>query len=317
MKALGMLRHRRLGWVAVIILFASLGWGVYLQRQGVSTTGTIALAVPESAEGSAVGPERETRELKPTTEAPERRSDRQVTAAKGVSPSASVAGGGETALIALLDGRLARFERRLEEMERGLERLRREWTAAGNARLRGEAGASGEGIPDSPSRRQSALVTAGLSPSEASDIVWRQGQHELHRLELRDQAIREGWYRTSRYYDELRALDATEPDLRGEIGDLAYDRYLFSSGQDNRIAVQSVIPGSVADAAGFQPGDVILAYGEDPVFAASDLQRATTSGELGASVTVRLLRDGGIVDVAVPVGPLGIRLEELIRNPDA
>ena len=83
---------------------------------------------------------------------------------------------------------------------------------------------------------------------------------DLERLELRDQAIREGWFRSERYFDELQALQGQNVKLRDEIGDQAYDSYLYQVGANNRVTVTSIIPGSAAELAGIQSGDVVEAY---------------------------------------------------------
>lgn len=47
--------------------------------------------------------------------------------------------------------------------------------------------------PRTPQEQRDALVRAGVAAGTADEILWRRSQVELDRLELRDQALREGW----------------------------------------------------------------------------------------------------------------------------
>lgn len=147
-------------------------------------------------------------------------------------------------------------------------------------------------------------MNAGL----AEDIVWREGRIELDRLNLRDQASREGWMGSDRYREALNAMSEEGSSLREEIGDSAWDRYLYLTGEDNRVAVSSVIPGSAAEAAGLQPGDLIESYAGGQPFGYNDLRQATIEGEKGELVAVRIRRRDRLIDAWVPRGPLGVRL---------
>lgn len=162
--------------------------------------------------------------------------------------------------------------------------------------------------PQSLDDRRDVLVAAGVSPGLADEIVWREARVELERLNLRDQAVREGWMGSDRYRETLNALGEDGGSLREEIGDSAWDRYLYLTGEDNRVAISSVIPGSAAEAAGLQPGDLIESYAGGQPFRFSELRQATTEGEKGELVAVRIRRGGRLIDAWVPRGPLGVRL---------
>ncbi len=178
-----------------------------------------------------------------------------------------------------------------------------------------------EAEPERPARprtaddRREALVSAGVDAGLADDIVWREGQVELERLALRDLATREGWLGTKRYRDELNQIGGEGRPIREEIGDASYDRFLYATGEDNRVQVSSVIPGSAAEAAGFQDGDLVESYAGERVFRFSELREATTQGESGELVAVRLRRGGRVIDAWVPRGPLGVRLDMARAEP--
>ena len=155
---------------------------------------------------------------------------------------------------------------------------------------------------------KNSLLKAGLSEETAADIVRRRNEIELRKLELRDNASREDYLGTARYRRELTALVEEQTTLREELGDYAYDLYLYANGQPNRVKLLSVMLGSSAEQAGFMEGDIVLTYGQETMFDWNELKSATSEGELGEYVNVNVLRDGEAVSLWVPRGPLGVRL---------
>jgi hypothetical protein len=160
------------------------------------------------------------------------------------------------------------------------------------------------------------LVAAGLDQVTADNLVLQRSELELKRLELRDKAIREGYFRTEQFRDEMMQLRAEETSLQNELGHEFYDRYLYLSGQSNRIGVSSVMIGSAAEQSGISQGDLIVQYDDQPVFNSRDLQHASTSGERGELATVTLLRDGRRVSLSLPRGPLGVHLQPVRVDPN-
>jgi hypothetical protein len=194
------------------------------------------------------------------------------------------------------DARIADLQSRLVNVERTLAE-----------RLQAEASDRREASQTADDRRD-LLVAAGVRADLADDILWRESRIELDRLNLRDQASREGWMGSDRYREAVNALSEEGGNLREEIGDSAWDRYLYLSGEDNRVSVSSVIPGSAAEAAGLQPGDLIESYAGGQPFGFNDLRQATTEGEKGELVPVRVRRGERLIDAWVPRGPLGVRM---------
>jgi membrane-associated protease RseP (regulator of RpoE activity) len=250
-------------------------------------------AVPEAAVGSAA-----------TDPAPE---------------EAAAQAGAEEAQAAALETRLramtagwSRMEQQLAGLVNRVDQLERRIAAA-------PPSASEDPEPaETADGRRSAMVRAGVAEDLAADLLWRESQAELERLEIRDLALREGWFASERYREELTRLEAQVPDLRGELGDEVYDRYLFHAGEENRVRVASVIPGSAAEAAGLAPGDVIDAYGGTRVFSFGELRSATAEGERGELVAVQVVRPGGArMEAWLPRGPLGVRLDLTRMDPDA
>ncbi len=221
------------------------------------------------------------------------------------------------------------FLARLEELSQGWGRMqaelvalqqrvvsleRRPVPAVDDASTAGRADAA---RPRTPQEQRDALVRAGIAAGTADEILWRRSQAELDRLELRDQALREGWLGTDRYREEMRALNAERVSLRDELDVEAYDRYLFETGETNRVSVDSVIAGSAGDQSGLMPGDVIERYGDELVLDFNDLRSATSAGARGELVPVQVRRDGQVVEVWMPRGPIGIRLDAARVDPNS
>jgi len=161
-----------------------------------------------------------------------------------------------------------------------------------------------------------SLIAAGLDPQSADDILARRDAFQLARLELLDQAAREGWSDSEQLDERLASLEETRPDLRDELGDDAYDRYLFEEGGNNRVGVASVIPGSAAAMAGIVPGDIVLSYAGQRLFRLRELQGATREGARGEYVQMSVVRNGELIAVDLPRGPLGVTLDGQRRAPD-
>lgn len=163
--------------------------------------------------------------------------------------------------------------------------------------------------------RTDILVSAGVDIDTAEQIQARQSQFQLQRLELYDLAEREGWEGTERFNEQLAALNEQRPNLREELGDSGYDRFLFESGRNNRVRIDSIIDGSAADLAGLQIGDLVVDYADSKIFSTRQLRNTTREGSRGESIIVTVDRQGQRVFVEVPRGPLGVGLDAEQQNP--
>lgn len=163
--------------------------------------------------------------------------------------------------------------------------------------------------------RLDGLVAAGLEPYRAEEIIREQSRVELKRLELRDAAIREGYLGTEKFRQEMRALRANETGIRSEVGEEVFDRFLFHTGQPNRLQVESVILGSAAENAGMQTGDIILSYQDKRLLSWNDLRGVTSAGERGESVNLVIQRDGSTQTLTLPRGPMGVRINAVRIDP--
>jgi hypothetical protein len=182
-----------------------------------------------------------------------------------------------------------------------------------------ETGSVTSGIPSTNRNRPASaltqrlynldsLIRGGIEPSLAEDIVRRKNSIELKRLALQDLATRDNFLNTQRYYDELARINKQDIALREELGDERYDEYLYTSKQNNRIRIASVMLGSAAEQAGIQKGDIVLSYNDNRMFTWQELKDATSEGQLGEYVTLSIYRNGQVYSFSVPRGPLGTQL---------
>ncbi len=162
---------------------------------------------------------------------------------------------------------------------------------------------------------EDALLEAGFARAEVQAYRERVDGIELERLYLRDRATREGWVDTPRYRRESGELFQALRDTREEFGDELYDWTLYSSGHPNRVRVGEVMEGSPADLAGLEIGDLLVRYGERKIFSPMELRAETTAGVAGETMPVEVARQGEILRLFVPRGPLGIRTDMDVQQP--
>lgn len=189
-----------------------------------------------------------------------------------------------------------------------------ETTDATQEDLAGAGNASGAERSNGQQRIDS-LIAAGVDSEQARAIQARQDQYQLARLELIDLAEREKWRDTDEFSERMSQLDEQRPDLRDELGDENYDRYLFESGRNNRVIVSAIIPGSVAEIAGLKAGDMVLSYANERIFSTRELQQATREGLRGESVALTVQRQGQTLFFDLPRGPLGVSLSAEQQSP--
>lgn len=165
-------------------------------------------------------------------------------------------------------------------------------------------------------QRVASLQQAGVDETRATELVQRIDQNQLAELDLRDEAARGGWLDSEEFDERLDELQDNAPDLRTELGDEAYDRYLFANGTPNRVVISTVIDGSVANAAGIEVRDTVISYAGQRLFTVQELQDETRAGVRGESVPVLLRRGNDTINLAVTRGPLGVTLTRDLQDPD-
>jgi len=96
---------------------------------------------------------------------------------------------------------------------------------------------------------------------------------------------------------------ATHPVIGISLADALPDQRNGSAGGGARVA--HVIPGSPSAEAGIEPGDVVVAAGGEPVKGAADLVSRIERHGVGAPISLRLIRSGRTLELAVTPRDLG------------
>jgi hypothetical protein len=207
-----------------------------------------------------------------------------------------------------LEEEVAELERRLVRLERGADGPPEEPARSAAARPPG-GGTRGEVT-------EASFVAAGFGEEDAAYYRRRIDEAAMARLYLRDQAQREGWLNSERYRQELANLPDVESQLRSEMDDDTFARYLYATGQPNTVSIRRVLAGSAAEAAGIRPGDVLVRYDGERLYDTRTVRRATRTGQAGESVGVEVLRNGRRIQLALPRGPIGVSMDSESIAPD-
>ena len=110
--------------------------------------------------------------------------------------------------------------------------------------------------------------------------------------------------------DELRGGQVTRGVIGVQIGDVPRDDYrLLGLDAPRGVVVSTVVPGGPADNADIQPGDVIVAYADEPVADSLDLQRRVVATRPGTRVDVDVVRNGRPLTLDVTIGTLDLEAE--------
>jgi hypothetical protein len=155
--------------------------------------------------------------------------------------------------------------------------------------------------------RVERLVAAGFLPSQADWILQREQELQMEALQERFDAERSG-----EPIDWMANRNQSGDALREELGEADYERYLDANNRSTNVSVSSVIESSPAQVAGLQPGDEIFRYDGQRVFSMTDLTRQTMVGEPGQNVVVDVMRNGNLVQVVMPRGPVLTEIRNVV-----
>lgn len=150
--------------------------------------------------------------------------------------------------------------------------------------------------------RVDALVDAGFSPDRAAWILQREDQLRVEAMQARFDAQRAGDMQAM-----FTANNRSETLLREELGDLEYEQYLAANNRPTMVEVGGVLDSSPGQIAGLQAGDQISRYDGRRVFSYADINDQQLRGEPGETVVVDVVRDGTLIQVVMPRGPIGIQ----------
>ena len=145
------------------------------------------------------------------------------------------------------------------------------------------------------------FVAAGIAPARAQWIVARSQELRMEALQAQYDAAREG----APIAPGIVAFAPTAT-LRGELGDADYERYLQALDRQTNVYIRDVLATSPGARAGLKPGDQVVNFDGERVFDITDINRLVLDGEPGQMVAVDVLRDGQLMQLYVPRGPIGI-----------
>lgn len=208
----------------------------------------------------------------------------------------------------------------LEEHVAGLEAMLAEEIGFGDrdaATEDGATGTAGDAAATADEKRpdwfdRDALLAAGLPENEVDWIRELFERYVSLRLEYEDARLRKG-ERSGLHAirDEL----ALEKQFRTEFGDEDFDAVRFAMNERNRVIFTELLEGSAGFRAGIRAGDEVVSYAGERVFRPRDLKLLIAAGERDEPVELRVLRDGEIVRVFLPRGPIGAQLAFEVRPP--
>jgi hypothetical protein len=159
----------------------------------------------------------------------------------------------------------------------------------------------GQGMQNREELRIGQLVAGGFTEGRARQILELEDEIRMAALQAEYEARQNGdsfnpWEWASGYQE----------DLRQQLGDSDYEKYLTSQGGQASVTVREVIGESPANRAGLQPGDRILSYDGKRIFTMNELRSMAFSGEPGEDVIVDVERNGQRIQLVLPRGPMGI-----------
>jgi hypothetical protein len=149
--------------------------------------------------------------------------------------------------------------------------------------------------------RINQLVRNGITPERAEWILQRESEARFEALQAEFDARRAG-ESIDPYASNLDA----QTRLRSDLGDADYENYLQSMGQPTAVMIQEVLGSSPANRAGLQAGDQLVSYGGKRVFSMTELRAQAMQGQTGEDVVIEIMRNGTLMQLTVPRGPLGI-----------
>jgi hypothetical protein len=148
--------------------------------------------------------------------------------------------------------------------------------------------------------RIARLIAAGFTEDRALQIAGRAS--EVRRAAMEREYAATGTIRPL----NSASPSAVEQQLRSEMGDGEYEKYLKALGQSTRIRVGDVAAGSAAANAGIMSGDEIVTYAGRRVFNLRELNALMLQNPEGETAAATIVRDGQTMQLYVTGGALGI-----------
>ena len=173
-----------------------------------------------------------------------------------------------------------------------------------------------EQLTNSSISNRDNIINSGIDSYNADEILLRLDQQNDRSLELHKLIQNSSSTERGEYGKELLELNKNKISLRSEMGDDAFDQYLFLNNENNRVKVTSVMSGSPAESAGLQLDDIIISYDYQKIITLTDIQSTSSKGETGNNTIMQIIRDGEEISLTVPRGTLGAYLDPVLVDPN-
>ena len=151
--------------------------------------------------------------------------------------------------------------------------------------------------------RKNRLVNAGFAEAEANWLLKNESEVQLQSL-YNDHEVQRAALQNSENSPRLSAAE----QLRENIGDEFYERYLKANNRSTSVSVGSILDSSPGEIAGLKTGDRIVSYAGKRVFNVRDLNKLTVQGTAGESILIEVERNGSPMQLTIPRGPVGINV---------
>ena len=241
--------------------------------------------------------------------------DAAIATASNTGPAASESGARLAGHVADLEARITGLTGELQNLTSEVASLKAAFSSQQSRVVNSETRAMSDSIrmlpgttsvqAQDPQNLVERLVAGGFTHARAEWIKQRMDEQTMTAIEARYQQERSGADPAA-----VRLVSSGPgPVLRQELGDAEYEQYLRALGRDPTVNVMEVLANSPAERAGFRAGDRILSYGGTRVFDLTEVTPLTAQGNPGESVIVDIVRGGQPMQIVVPRGPLGLRLQ--------
>ena len=161
---------------------------------------------------------------------------------------------------------------------------------------------------DLPPRRVSkdSLMASGLNESDAAVVA-----------EMLEEAYASHLERLNENRKQERVFQAEIREwLLTNVGEHAYDSYLFATAQRNRVIVREIPEGTLAELEGLRKKDMVHSIDGKRIFRLQDIQDLQNqSPGPDYFVDVLFVREDHVFSVYLPLNNLGIRLGAARTNP--
>jgi hypothetical protein len=152
------------------------------------------------------------------------------------------------------------------------------------------------------------LLAAGFSQSRIEWIKRRADELKSQREQADFERRQNGLPPPDPYMFSAYMFDA-DLDLQDELGDAEYEKYRKALGRPTAVLITGVEERSNAANAGLRANDEIVMFDDERVFSVDQVRSLAAKVKPGTKlISVEVIRDGRLMRLSVPAGPLGIKM---------